>query len=168
MTKLLKDSELMLEGGEGKGEGKGGGEEGRGRGRERRGKEGGGGRGEVTKKWEEDLEIHNHCQACSGRGRVQGPGVEDSSVIPILCSLGGYCSPTYNLLAPLCICVPFPPDPDLCPSYPPQLIVPICTPELDLIRGAKLYREGRFPTVCWVCRRNGAALLRAAVINAER
>ena len=73
MTKLLKDSELMLEGGGGgreKGEGKG-------------------------KRGKEDLEIHNHCQACSGRGRVQGPGVEDSSVIPILCSLGGYCSPTY-------------------------------------------------------------------------
>jgi len=67
-----------------------------------------------------------------------------------------------------CICVPSLPDPDLCPSYPLRLIVPICTPHLDIIRGARLYREGRFPTLCWVHRKNGAALLRAAATNTER
>ena len=57
---------------------------------------------------------------------------------------------------------------DICPTYPKHLIVPICTPDLDLIRGARLYHESRFPSLCWVDRGSGAALLRAAITNTER
>ena len=59
-------------------------------------------------------------------------------------------------------------DPDVCPSYPPSVIAPICTPEMDLIRGASLYCEGRFPTLTWIDQLTGAALLRAASTKEER
>lgn len=58
-------------------------------------------------------------------------------------------------------------DPDVSPTYPPHLIMPICTPDMDIIRGASLYKEGRFPTLTWV-HKNGAALLRSAATKDER
>ena len=53
-------------------------------------------------------------------------------------------------------------DPELCPSYPSHVIVPTCTGDLDYIRGAKQYHEGRFPTLTWYDRHSGVALFRAA------
>ncbi len=53
-------------------------------------------------------------------------------------------------------------DPELCPSYPSHVIVPTCTGDLDYIRGAKQYHEGRFPTLTWYNQHSGAALFRAA------
>lgn len=64
--------------------------------------------------------------------------------------------------------LPTPPDPELCPSYPTHVIVPTCTGELDYMRGAKQYHEGRFPTLTWYDQRSGAALLRAASTHDER
>ena len=59
-------------------------------------------------------------------------------------------------------------DPELCSSYPTHVIVPISTGDLDYIRGAKQYHEGRFPTLTWYNKTNGAALIRAANTKDER
>jgi len=40
--------------------------------------------------------------------------------------------------------------------------------DLDLIRGASLYKENRFPTLTWYNSCNGAALLRAGGTKEER
>ena len=68
----------------------------------------------------------------------------------------------------LCALHALTPDPEVCPSYPPSVIAPICTPDMDLIRGASLYCEGRFPTLTWVDHLTGAALLRGASTKEER
>ena len=60
------------------------------------------------------------------------------------------------------------PDPKLCHSYPDKLVVLICTPDVDLIRGASIYQEGRFPVACWMNQDNEAVLLRAAATTSER
>jgi len=57
--------------------------------------------------------------------------------------------------------------PELSPSYPTHLIMPICTPDVDIIRGSSLYKEGRFPTLTWI-HSSGAALLRGASTKEER
>ncbi len=72
----------------------------------------------------------------------------------------GYISP----LPPPCVLA----GSDLCPSYPTHVIVPICTGDLDFIRGAKQYHEGRFPNMTWYNQSNGAALLRAASTKDNR
>ena len=54
------------------------------------------------------------------------------------------------------------PDPELSPSYPREVIVPRCIPDLDLVRGTKLYRHGRFPTLSWASQDGSVFLLRAA------
>ena len=59
-------------------------------------------------------------------------------------------------------------DPDLCPSYPEKLVVLLCTPDVDLLRGGSIYEEGRFPTASWMNQSNGSVLLRAAATTAER
>lgn len=59
-------------------------------------------------------------------------------------------------------------DPELCPSYPEKLIVLLCTPDVDLLRGKDIYEEGRFPTACWMNKSNDSVLLRAAATTAER
>ena len=56
----------------------------------------------------------------------------------------------------------------MCPSYPEKLVVLICTPDVDLLRGSNIYREGRFPTATWINKNNGAVLLRAASTTSER
>lgn len=56
----------------------------------------------------------------------------------------------------------------LCPSYPPRVLVPRHTPDTDLMRAALVYREGRFPTLSWLDRSTGAALLRAASTKDDR
>jgi hypothetical protein len=53
-------------------------------------------------------------------------------------------------------------NPDLSPSYPREVIVPRCIPDLDILRGAKLYRHGRFPTLTWISQDSSVFLLRAA------
>ena len=47
-------------------------------------------------------------------------------------------------------------------------MVLICTPDVDLIRGASIYQEGRFPVACWMNHDNEAVLLRAAATTSER
>jgi hypothetical protein len=59
-------------------------------------------------------------------------------------------------------------NPELTPSYPRQVVVPRCIPDLDLLRGAKLYRQGRFPTLAWCRRGGGVFLLRAAPTLSHR
>ncbi len=58
-------------------------------------------------------------------------------------------------------------DSDLCPTYPTHLVMPICTPDMDIMRGASLYKEGRFPTLTWL-HPSGTALLRGASTKDER
>ena len=70
-----------------------------------------------------------------------------------------YCTIMYFLSFPLS---PLPLDPDVSPSYPRKVIVPLCIPDLDLLRGAKLYRHGRFPTLSWSSQDGSVFLLRAA------
>ena len=48
------------------------------------------------------------------------------------------------------------------PSYPREVIVPRCIPDMDLLRGEKLYRSGRFPTLTWCSKDSTVFLLRAA------
>ena len=69
-------------------------------------------------------------------------------------------------LTVIMICITI--DPELCPSYPSHVIVPICTGDLDYIRGAKQYHEGRFPTLTWYDQCTGVALLRAASTKDDR
>ena len=59
-------------------------------------------------------------------------------------------------------------DPDLCRTYPEKLVVLLCIPDVDLIRGASIYQEGRFPTACWMDPVTESVLLRAAATVSER
>ncbi|XP_003386474.2 PREDICTED: uncharacterized protein LOC100632035 [Amphimedon queenslandica] len=59
-------------------------------------------------------------------------------------------------------------NPDLCPSYPEKLVVLLCIPDVDLLRGGRIYEEGRFPTATWMNKSNGSVLLRAAATTSER
>ena len=59
-------------------------------------------------------------------------------------------------------------DPDISPTYPPEVIVPRPTPEVDLERVAPFYRESRFPVVTWRNRENGALLFRGAAAAGRR
>lgn len=59
-------------------------------------------------------------------------------------------------------------DPDISPTYPPEVIVPRPTPEVDLERVAPFYRDSRFPVVTWRNRENGALLFRGAAAAGRR
>jgi hypothetical protein len=59
-------------------------------------------------------------------------------------------------------------NPEVTPSYPREVIVPRCIPDLDLLRGARLYRHGRFPTLAWCREGSSSFLLRAAPTLSHR
>lgn len=59
-------------------------------------------------------------------------------------------------------------EPDVSPTYPPEVIVPRPTPLVDLERVAPFYRDSRFPVVTWRNRENGALLFRGAAAASRR
>ena len=57
---------------------------------------------------------------------------------------------------------PFRDNPEVCPTYPDELIMPTSISDQGIIQGAGLYHNGRIPTLCWYSKELGVALLRGA------
>ena len=61
-----------------------------------------------------------------------------------------------------------PQNPALPFTYPPRLVVPLAYADADICKLAPLYRESRFPVLCWRHPGNRAALLRSGSIPRKR
>ena len=59
-------------------------------------------------------------------------------------------------------------NPSLPTSYPPRLVVPLSCADSDICKIAPLYKENRFPVLCWRHPGNGAALLRSGSIPRKK
>ncbi|KAI6654234.1 hypothetical protein LOD99_633 [Oopsacas minuta] len=53
-------------------------------------------------------------------------------------------------------------------SYPPRLVVPLSYSNTDICKLAPLFRDNRFPVLCWRHPGNGAALLRSGSIPRKK
>ena len=61
-----------------------------------------------------------------------------------------------------------PQNPALPITYPPRLVVPLSYADADICKLAPLYRESRFPVVCWRHPGNSSALLRSGATPRRR